>query len=29
MFAVAAGEVDEDGLARWIGDNWPDHEKSA
>jgi death-on-curing protein len=20
---LAAGEVDEDGLARWIGDNWP------
>jgi death on curing protein len=24
MLSVAAGEVDEDGLARWIGDNWPD-----
>lgn len=21
---LAAGEVDEDGLARWIGDNWPE-----
>jgi death-on-curing protein len=26
MLGVAAGEVDEDGLARWIGDNWPDRE---
>jgi death-on-curing protein len=24
MLAVAAGEVDEDGLARWIRDNWPE-----
>jgi death on curing protein len=24
MLAVAAGEVDEDGLTRWIRDNWPD-----
>jgi death-on-curing protein len=23
MLAVAAGEVDEDGLTRWIRDNWP------
>jgi death on curing protein len=23
MLGVAAGEVDEDGLARWIRDNWP------
>lgn len=23
MIALAAGEVDEDGLARWIRDNWP------
>ncbi|MGV1014143.1 MAG: type II toxin-antitoxin system death-on-curing family toxin [Methyloceanibacter sp.] len=23
MRAVASGEIDEDGLARWIGDNWP------
>jgi death on curing protein len=23
MLAVATGEVDEDGLARWIRDNWP------
>ena len=23
MLALAAGEVDEDGLARWIRDNWP------
>ena len=23
MLGVASGEVDEDGLARWIGDNWP------
>ena len=21
---VAAGEIDEEGLARWIGDNWPE-----
>jgi death-on-curing protein len=26
MQAVAAGEVDEDGLAQWIRDNWPDPE---
>ena len=24
MLAVAAGEIDEDGLTRWIRDNWPD-----
>lgn len=24
ILAVAAGEVSEDGLARWIRDNWPD-----
>jgi death-on-curing protein len=24
MFALAAGEVDEAGLARWIRDNWPE-----
>jgi death on curing protein len=23
ILAVAAGEVDETGLTRWIGDNWP------
>ena len=23
MLSLAAGEIDEDGLARWIGDNWP------
>jgi death-on-curing protein len=23
ILALAAGEVDEDGLARWIRDNWP------
>ena len=23
MIALAAGEIDEDGLARWIRDNWP------
>ena len=23
MLALAAGEIDEDGLARWIRDNWP------
>lgn len=23
MLALAAGEVDEDGFARWIRDNWP------
>lgn len=23
MIALAAGEVDEDGLSRWIRDNWP------
>ncbi len=23
MLAVAAGEIDEDGLTRWIRDNWP------
>ena len=23
MLGVASGEIDEDGLARWIGDNWP------
>ena len=26
MLAVAAGEIDEDGLTRWIRDNWPDEE---
>jgi death-on-curing protein len=26
MLALAAGEVDEDGFARWIGDNWPQGE---
>ena len=26
MLAVAAGEIDEDGLTRWIRDNWPDAE---
>jgi death on curing protein len=26
MLAVAAGEVDEHGLTRWIRDNWPDPE---
>jgi death on curing protein len=26
MLALAAGEVDEDGFARWIRDNWPDGE---
>lgn len=26
MLAFAAGEVDEDGFARWIRDNWPDGE---
>lgn len=24
MLGVAAGEIDEDSLARWIRDNWPD-----
>jgi death on curing protein len=24
MVALAAGEVDEDGLSRWIRDNWPE-----
>jgi death on curing protein len=24
MLGVAAGEIDEHGLARWIRDNWPD-----
>ena len=24
MLAVATGEIDEDGLTRWIRDNWPD-----
>ncbi len=24
ILAVAAGEIDEDGLARWIRDNWPE-----
>lgn len=24
MIEVAAGEIDEDGLARWIRDNWPE-----
>ena len=24
MLSLAAGEVDEDGLARWIRDNWPE-----
>ena len=28
MLAVAAGEVDEEGLARWIGDNWPEQKES-
>ncbi len=23
MVALAAGEIDEDGLSRWIRDNWP------
>jgi len=23
ILAVAAGEVNEDGLTRWIRDNWP------
>ena len=23
ILALAAGEVDEDGLTRWIRDNWP------
>ena len=23
MLALAAGEIDEDGLSRWIRDNWP------
>ena len=23
MLALAAGDIDEDGLARWIRDNWP------
>jgi death-on-curing protein len=23
VIALAAGEVDEDGLTRWIRDNWP------
>ena len=23
ILAVAAGEIDEDGLARWLRDNWP------
>jgi death-on-curing protein len=26
MLAVAAGEIDEEGLARWIRDNWPKQE---
>jgi len=29
MLAVAAGEVSEESLARWIRDNWPDDERSA
>ncbi|MGE0699411.1 MAG: type II toxin-antitoxin system death-on-curing family toxin [Hyphomicrobiaceae bacterium] len=24
ILGLAAGEIDEDGLARWIRDNWPD-----
>jgi len=28
MLAVAAGEVDEEGLTRWIRDNWPGQEGS-
>jgi death on curing protein len=28
LLALAAGEVDEDGFARWIRDNWPDVEGS-
>jgi death-on-curing protein len=28
MLALAAGEVDEEGLARWIGDNWPKETKA-
>jgi death-on-curing protein len=24
MLGLASGEIDEDGLARWIRDNWPD-----
>ena len=27
MMMVAAGEIDEDGLTRWIRDNWPDGAK--
>jgi len=23
MLALAAGQIDEDGLTRWIRDNWP------
>ena len=23
ILGLAAGEIDEDGLARWIRDNWP------
>ena len=26
MVSLAAGEIDEDGLARWITDNWPEGE---
>lgn len=26
IFALAAGEVSEESLARWIGDNWPKSE---
>lgn len=26
ILALAAGEVDEDGLARWIRDNWPEED---
>jgi death-on-curing protein len=26
ILEVAAGEIDEDGLARWLRDNWPKHE---
>lgn len=26
ILALAAGEVDEDGLTRWIRDNWPEDE---
>ena len=26
ILALAAGELDEDALARWIRDNWPNHK---